>query len=144
VGRHAKKEKRMKIRCAVIFGLGLLFSTLAMAADFDGSVPLACLGLAGHNCTPDKAQCSKVKPETNIKPEVTIDLANKTVKSPFRTDLLPIGNSVLNDEQLELQGTSEKFAWSAIVNRKTGKMTLTIADRIGAYVIFGQCKVSGS
>jgi len=134
----------MKIRCAVIFGLGLLFSTLAMAADFDGSVPLACLGLAGHNCTPDKAQCSKVKPETNIKPEVTIDLANKTVKSPFRTDLLPIGNSVLNDEQLELQGTSEKFAWSAIVNRKTGKMTLTIADRIGAYVIFGQCKVSGS
>ena len=134
----------MKIRCAVIFGLGLSFSTLAMAADFDGSVPLACLGLAGHNCTPDKAQCSKVKPETNIKPEVTIDLANKTVKSPFRTDLLPIGNSVLNDEQLELQGTSEKFAWSAIVNRKTGKMTLTIADRIGAYVIFGQCKVSGS
>lgn len=134
----------MKIRCAVVFGLGLAFSTLAMAADFDGSVPLACLGLTGHNCTPDKAQCSKLKPETNIKPEVTIDLANKTVKSPYRTDLLPIGNSVLNDEQLELQGTSEKFAWSAIVNRKTGKMTLTIADRIGAYVIFGQCKVSGS
>lgn len=134
----------MKIRRGAILGIGLVFSTLAAAADFDGSAPLACLGLAGHNCTPDKAQCSKLKPETNIKPEMRIDLASKTVKSPYRTDLLPIGNSVLNDEQLELQGTSEKFAWSAIVNRKTGKVTLTIADRIGAYVIFGQCKLAGS
>jgi hypothetical protein len=134
----------MKIRRGSIAGLGLVFSTLAMATDFDGSTPMACLGLAGHDCSPDKAQCSKLKPETDIKPEVTIDLAHKTVKSPYRTDLLPIQNSVLNDEQLELQGTSEKMAWSAIVKRKTGKMTLTVADRMGAYVIFGQCKVSGS
>jgi hypothetical protein len=79
----------------------------AAAADFDGSTPLSCTGLAGYSCDP-KAQCSKVKPK-----------------------------------QLQLQGTSEKFAWSAVVNRKTGKVTVTIADRVGAYVIFGQCKVGG-
>lgn len=134
----------MKIRRGPILGLGLVFSTLAMAADFDGTTPMACLALAGHDCNPDKAQCGKLKAEGNTKPEVTIDVANKTVKSPYRTDLLPIQNSVLNDEQLELQGTSDKFAWSAIVKRKTGKMTLTVADRMGAYVIFGQCKLSGS
>ena len=134
----------MTIRRGAILGIGLMVSTLAVAADFNGSAPLACLGLAGHDCKPDTAQCAKMKPDPKIKPEITINLANKTVKSPFRTDLLPIGNSVLNDEQLELQGTSEKFAWSAIVNRKTGKMTLTVADRIGAYVIFGQCKLAGS
>ena len=85
---------------------------------------------------------STVKPESNTAPVVRIDPGNKTVKTPYRTDLLPIANSALNNEQLQLQGTSEKFAWSAVVNRKTGKVTVTIADRIGAYVIFGQCKVA--
>ena len=134
----------MSIRHGVILGIGLVFSTLAAAAEFDGSAPLACLGLAGLSCTPDKAQCSKLKPESNIKPELKIDVAGKTVKSPYRTDLLPIQNTVLNDQQLQLQGTSEMFAWSAIIQRKTGKVTLTIADRVGAYVIFGQCKISGT
>jgi len=134
----------MKIRRGLILCFGLVFSTLAAAADFDGSAPLTCLALAGHDCTPDKAQCSKATPESNIKPEIRIDVANKTVQSPYRRDLLPIQNSVVNREQLQLQGTSEKFAWSAIVQRQTGKVTLTIADRVGAYVVFGQCKISGS
>ena len=75
---------------------------------------------------------------------VLIDPPGKTVKSPYRTDLLPIANSAINNEQLQLQGTSEKFAWSAVVNRGTGKLTITIADRMGAYVIFGQCKAAGA
>jgi hypothetical protein len=37
-----------------------------------------------------------------------------------------------------------KFAWSAIVNRKTGAFTLAVADREGAYVIFGKCKVAAA
>ena len=98
--------------------------------------------MAGYSCEPGKAQCNKVKPESNTPPVVAIDPGNKTVKTPYRTDLLPIANSVLNNEQLQLQGTSEKFAWSAVVNRKTGKVTLTIADRVGAYVVFGQCKAA--
>jgi hypothetical protein len=120
--------KRMR-RLVLSFGLAL--PVIAGAAEFDGTAPLMCTGLAGYSCEPGKAQCSKVKPE------------NKTVKTPYRTDLLPIANSVLNNEQLQLQGTSEKFAWSAVVNRKTGKVTVTIADRVGAYVIFGQCKAGG-
>jgi len=46
----------------------------------------------------------------------------------------------LNNEQLQLQGTAEKFAWGAVVNRQTGEVTITIALRVGAYVLFGQCK----
>jgi hypothetical protein len=134
--------KTVKPMRGLILGFGLVFSAGAGAVDFDGTAPLACTGLTGHSCDPGKAQCSKVKPESNVPPVVTIDPGNKTVKTPYRTDLLPIANSVLNNEQLQLQGTSEKFAWSAIVNRKSGKFTVTIADRVGAYVIFGQCKVS--
>lgn len=132
----------MKNTSRLVLGLGLAFSAVAVAADFDGTSPLSCTGLEGYSCEPGKA-CSKVKPESNTPPVVAIDPGNKTIKTPYRTDLLPIANSALNNEQLQLQGTSEKFAWSAVVNRKTGKVTVTIADRLGAYVIFGQCKVSG-
>jgi hypothetical protein len=131
----------MKNASRLVLGLGLAVSAVAGAADFDGTTPLKCTGVEGYTCEPGKA-CSKVKPESNTPPVVTIDPANKTVKSPYRTDLLPIANSAVNNEQLQLQGTSEKFAWSTIINRKTGKLTLTIADRMGAYVIFGQCKAS--
>lgn len=132
----------MKNTSRLVLGLGLAFSAVAVAADLDGTSPLSCTGLEGYSCEPGKA-CSKVKPESNTPPVVAIDPGNKTIKTPYRTDLLPIANSALNNEQLQLQGTSEKFAWSAVVNRKTGKVTVTIADRLGAYVIFGQCKVSG-
>jgi hypothetical protein len=121
----------------------VMVSAAAAAADFDGSTPLSCTGVSGYSCDPAKA-CSKVKPEGDKAPVVLIDPSNKTVKTPYRTDLLPIANSASNNEQLQFQGTSEKFAWSAIVNRNTGKVTLTIADRTGAYVIFGQCKAAGA
>ena len=131
----------MKVVRGTVLVVGLAFSAIAGAVDFDGSVPLKCTGLAGYDCDPGKG-CGKLKPETKITPEITVDLGAKTIKTPYRTTLLPIQNHVLNDEQLELQGTDLKFAWSAIVNRKTGKLTVTIADRVGAYVIFGQCKVA--
>jgi hypothetical protein len=133
----------MNIVRGIVLCVGLGFTAVAGAVDFDGSAPLTCLGLAGHDCDPAKTQCGKLEPQTKVTPEMTIDLANKSIKTPYRTALLPIQNSVLNDTQLELQGTDLKFAWSAIVNRKTGKVTITIADRVGAYVIFGQCKVAG-
>jgi hypothetical protein len=134
------RENTMKNTSCLVLGLGLAFSAAALAADLDGTAPLACTGLEGYSCEPGKA-CSKVKPESNTPPVVKIDPGNKTVKTPYRTDLLPIANSAINNEQLQYQGTSEKFAWSAVANRKTGKVTVTIADRMGAYVIFGHCKV---
>lgn len=112
------------VRCLTL-GIGLVLSAAVGAADFDGSEPLTCLV---RNC---KLSAGCV---------MTIDPPNKTVKTPYRTELLPIANSALNNEQLQLQGTAEKFAWSAVVNRQTGKVTITIAHWVGAYVLFGQCK----
>jgi len=124
-----------------MLGFGLVLSAAAGAAGIDGTSPLSCTGLEGYSCEPGKA-CNKVKPESNTPPVVTIDPANKSVKTPYRRDPLPIANSAVNNEQVKLQGTSDKFAWSTVINRNTGKITITIADRIGAYVVFGQCKVS--
>ena len=127
-------------RCLALV-TGLLVSAAVGAADFDGSAPLTCAPLAAYSCEPGKA-CSKVKPESEPPRVMTVDPSNKTVKAPYRAEPLSIGNLALNDEQLQLQGTADKFAWSAVVYRRTGKVTITIADRIGAYVLFGQCKVA--
>ena len=59
------------------------------------------------------------------------------VSAPQRTDLPQIASSATNNEQLQLPGTSETFAWSATVTRNTGRVTIAIADPVGAYVIFG-------
>jgi len=135
--------KTVRLIPRLMLGSGLLLSAVAVAADFDGSAPFNCTGRAGYTCEPGKG-CSRVKQQSEATGgQIAIDPANKTVKTSYRTDLLPIANSVVNNEQLQLQGTSEKFAWSAVVNRKTGKVTITVADRVGAYVIFGQCKVGG-
>ena len=136
-----KEKKPMKLARDTFLAIGLACSTLAAAAEFDGSVPLTCTPTAGQNCTPTGG-CSKLKPESPPPKgglKVLIDFANKSVKTPYRTDLLPIQNSATNDEQLILQGTNLKFAWSAVVLRKDGSITITVADRVGAYVIFGKC-----
>jgi hypothetical protein len=134
----------MNIKCVLrlAFGMTAVVSASVRAADFNGSTLLTCAPLAAYSCEPDKA-CSKVKPESEPPRVMTVDAPNKTVKVPYETELLPIANSVLNSEQLQLQGTAEKFAWSAIVNRESGKLTISISDRLGAYVIFGACKVGG-
>ena len=128
-----------RVRCLTL-GTGLVFSAAVVAADFDGSAPLTCAPLAAYSCEPGKA-CGKVEPESEPARVMTIDPPSKTVKAPYRTELLSIANSALNNEQLQLQGMADKFAWSAIVYRQTGRVTITIADRVGAYVLFGQCKV---
>jgi hypothetical protein len=118
-------------------------SMSAWGADFDGTMPLTCTPSAAYSCEPGKA-CSPVKPESQPPRSVRIDGRAKTVRAPYRTELLPIANSTLNNEQLQLQGTAEKFAWSAIVQRRTGRVTITIADRLGAYVLFGDCQISAA
>ena len=121
----------------------VLFGTAALAAEpFDGSVPFACMPEKGHDCLPTEDSCKPLKPESDKAPEFGFDVGKKQVKSPFRTTLLPIQHVGKNKKSLVLQGTDLEFAWSAVINRTTGKMTVTVADREGAYIAFGQCKVA--
>jgi hypothetical protein len=122
--------------------LALSMGTAAAAEQFDGSVPLACKPLSGHDCLPTETTCKPLKPESDKNVELLIDVAKKQVKSPFRTSLLPIQHTTQNRESMVLQGADLLFAWSTVINRTTGAMTLTIADRKGAYIVFGQCRIA--
>ncbi len=124
--------------------LALSFSTAAVAQGLDGSVPLSCTVTSGFDCLPGMASCGPIKRETDIEPVYGIDIANMQVRSPFRTALLTIAHSTMSDTAIVLQGAESKTAWSGLIRRATGEITITVADTKGAYVAFGQCKVAGA
>ena len=128
----------------VSFLLTMSMATVAAAGDFDGSVPLTCTAVKGHDCLPTEEACSRLKPETNIEPIYSIDFAKKEVRSPFRTSLLKVVHSTTNKDSIVLQGAEGTGAWSALIDRKTGALTVALGDAKGAYVVFGQCKVTGA
>ncbi|HMN45509.1 MAG TPA: hypothetical protein PKE27_13075 [Povalibacter sp.] len=125
-----------------LFVLALLAAMAVGAAeDYDGSKPMICAPANGHDCTPAEKTCKRLKPEEGRDVNLYIDVAKMQVKTPYRTAELPIQNVSNNTKSLILQGTSLEFVWAATVNRTTGRLTVAIADREGAYVIFGQCKL---
>lgn len=122
----------------------LLIASVASADSFDGSEPMDCVPLVGHDCLPKENSCKPLQPEAGKDLTLHIDIKNKSLRTPYRNDALPIEATGNNRASLTLQGTSLELVWSATVNRKTGRLTLAIADREGAYVIFGQCKTGAA
>jgi len=134
----------MELARSAFVALGLSLSAVVAAADFDGTQSLTCTPKLTQDCKADKG-CGKFVPDPSEKGKpytIQIDFANKTVTTPYRTIPLPIQNSATNDEQLIIQGTDMKYAWTAIVNRATGAATITVAARVGAFVSFAQCKAA--
>jgi hypothetical protein len=132
----------MRALRSVSIVLAMSVATLAAAADLDGKMPLVCTAEQAHDCLPKKDACSRMKPQTDIAPVFRIDFAKKQIRSPFRTAILPVLHTSTNEDSLVLQGADLLVAWSALVDKKTGALTVSIAVSLGAYVAFGQCKVT--
>jgi hypothetical protein len=127
---------------SVSIALAISVATVASAADFDGTLPLTCEAQQAHDCLPSQNTCSALKPQTDIAPIFGIDFAKKQVRSPYRTSILPILHTTTNEDSLVMQGADLLVAWSALIDKKTGALTVSIADSAGSYVAFGQCKAS--
>jgi hypothetical protein len=132
-------------RIFTALAIALLAATTAIAADtFDGSHVMACVPTHGHDCLPTESSCKPLKPEKDRDLNYIIDVAGKSIKSPFKTALLKIDIVGSNRESLVLQGTTLQLVWSATVHRATGRLTIVVADREGAYVAFGQCQLANA
>jgi len=134
----------MRVLRSASIVLALSLSTVAVAAEFDGTVPLDCTVTKGHDCLPDQKQCSPLKPEGDQPPVFGIDFAKKQIRSPFRTSLLEVLYTTTNKDSLVLQGADLQFAYSALIHKTTGVIRVAVADRKGVYVAFGQCKVAAA
>jgi hypothetical protein len=118
----------------------------AVAADepFNGTQPMVCEPQTGHDCLPTEKSCKPLKGEPGKELKLHIDVQNMKLRTPFRTADLPIQSFSYNAKSLVLQGTASEQVWSATVHRTTGRLTVVIADREGAYVVFGQCKLEAA
>ena len=131
------------MKMLLLFAAGTLASMAALAAEeFNGSQPMDCEPTAGHDCLPTQASCKPLKPEAGKKLTLHVDVAKMALKTPYRNDTLPIQSFSFNTASLVMQGTSLELVWGATIHRKTGRLTMAITDREGAYVVFGQCKLS--
>jgi hypothetical protein len=134
----------MKNLC--LLTIGVLASAGALAAEpaerFNGSQPMDCKPLSGHDCLPTEQTCKPLKPEPGKKLDLHVDVNKMTLKTPYRNDAMPIQSFAFNSKSLVLQGTSLELVWSATIHRTTGRLTMAIADREGAYIVFGECKLA--
>lgn len=131
------------MKTSFVLAIATLTSATAIAAEqFNGSHPMDCAPLAGHDCLPAAEPCKPLRHEPGKDLTMHVDVAAMSLKTPYRNDTLPIGSFGFNTKSLVLQGTNLELAWSATIHRTTGRLTLAIADREGAYVVFGQCKLS--
>jgi hypothetical protein len=68
-----------------------------------------------------------------------IDLAKKAVIGPNTTSDILLQDK--SGKQLLLQGREAGFGWTIVVNQESGELTATLANRNGAYVLYGACTV---
>ena len=120
--------------------LALVVGAAASPSAFDGSRPLLCRADRGHDCTPGAYDCKVLQPQPDKPALFHIDFAKKEIRSPFRTTVLTVTHTTDNSESLVLQGADLLLAWSALINKSTGALTVSIADRQGSYVVFARCK----
>ena len=131
----------MKTLCLLL--VGALTSGAALAAEeFNGSKPMDCEPLSGHDCLPTEQACKPLKPQPGKQLNLHVDVEKMSLKTPYRNDTLPIQSFSFNTKSLVMQGTTLELVWSATIHRTTGRLTVAIADREGAYIVFGQCKLS--
>jgi hypothetical protein len=109
----------------------------AHAGDFDGSRPLICATMQALDCLPGQ-ECSRGLPKDIGAPAfMRIDFQQKQVVGPERTS--PVLLMEKSEKQLMLQGHELGFGWTLAIDQESGDMTATLADRLGAVVLFGAC-----
>ena len=109
----------------------------ALAEDFDGSKPLICAPVQAMDCVRGD-DCSSGLPEDVGAPAfMRLDFAKKSVTGPARVSEIMLLEK--SEGQLLLQGREGGFGWTIALDSENGQMTVTLASRKGAFVLFGAC-----
>lgn len=134
--------KAVRRLSSVLAGAGVvcLFAAAPVrASDFDGSRILICAPVQAFDCASGE-DCAKGLPEEVGAPAfMRIDVSNKAVTGPKRSS--PILLVDKSESQLVLQGFELGYGWVIAIDQDTGKMTATLANHEGVFVLFGACTV---
>ena len=128
--------KSKLLPCAAAFAL-LAIGSEAGAADFDGSKPLICATVDAHACDPGET-CLRGLPDFIGMPQfMRIDFAKKTVAGPKRTTQIRYIDT--SADQILMQGTELGYAWTVVLDKTDGAMSMTLVSRDDAFTVFGYC-----
>lgn len=112
----------------------------ADAVGFDGSKDFLCAPTDVAECDA-AARCERVSPsEVDLPAFVRISVSKKqlsNIEPPERTTRIENVRSA--DGLTIMQGAENGRAWSLVVDQQTGKLSGSIADGAGAFVVFGAC-----
>lgn len=128
------------VKAAAWIGLVVLVLAAAPAAkagDFDGSKPLLCAPVEVIDCVPGVPCFADTPGEMGAPAFLRIDFKRKTVTGP-RAEA-QIASLEKGETQLLLQGVEIGHAFAIALDRESGRMTATLSDANGAFVLFGSC-----
>jgi len=109
----------------------------AAAADFDGSRAIICAPIEAMDCSPG-AVCTRGTPDDIGAPAfMRIDFGKKVVIGPKRST--PIVSIEKDETQVVIQGYELGYGWAIAVDQQDGRMSATLTNREGAFVLFGPC-----
>jgi hypothetical protein len=120
-----------------VAALALALSPLAPAGDFDGSKPLICAPVEATACASGDGCASGIPDDFGAPAFMRIDFQQKQIVGPKRASAIRFMEAT--EHQLLLQGTELGHAWSMAIDAASGRMAVTMADRHGAFVVFGAC-----
>ena len=129
---------RLRRTALAVASAALLCSaTVAFGADFDGSKRLICATVDAHACDPGVV-CLRGLPEDIGLPRfMRIDFAEKTIAGPKRTT--PIRYMDTSADQILMQGTELGYAWTVVLDKTDGSMSMTLVNRDDTFTVFGYC-----
>jgi hypothetical protein len=120
-----------------IAALGLVALCNSMAADFDGSKLLICAPVVALDCTAG-APCQGGTPEEiGAPPFLRIDFGKKLVIGKQRS--APIALVEKSESQVLIQGTELGYGWAIAIDQQGGRMSASLTDREGVFILFGEC-----
>ena len=89
------------------------------------------------NCSRGES-CEKGLPEEMGAPQfMRIDFGKKEIVGPRVTT--PMRLIEVDDQQITLQGQELGMGWTMVIERATGKTSITLTGREDTFVIFGTC-----
>jgi len=134
----------MNKRSVIILAMWVFMASfqLAVAADYDGSVPLLCVPVQQIECGSDgDCQYSTIQ-SMNIPQFIRVDFNKKRLSGTLE-DGNQVSTGIQNFQSIDgktiLQGAENGRGWSVVLTEETGKITATIADDQVAFVLFGVC-----
>jgi hypothetical protein len=115
----------------------LLCSTAVFGADFDGSKRLICATVDAHACDPGEACLRGLPDDIGVPRFMRIDFAAKTIAGPKRTTQIRYMDT--GADQILMQGTELGYAWTVVLDKIDGAMSMTLVSRDDAFTVFGYC-----